>query len=122
MKEALGLIEVIGMAAAVTALDAACKNANVKLVGCNRVIGAGKSISVTIQIAGQVAAVRSAVDAAVEATNRVGKVLTAHVIPRPHEELEKLITAFDADYQKKLKQKEKAAAKAAAKTVEKSQE
>jgi microcompartment protein CcmL/EutN len=121
MKEALGLIEVIGMATAVTALDAACKNANVKLVGCNRVIGAGKSISVTIQIAGQVAAVRSAVDAGTEAANKVGKVITAHVIPRPHEELEKLITAFDIEYQKKLKQKEKAekaADKAAAKAIE----
>ncbi|MFZ5354824.1 MAG: BMC domain-containing protein [Bacillota bacterium] len=107
MNGALGLIEVIGMATAVSALDAACKNADVKLVGCNKVIGAGKSISVTIQIAGQVAAVRSAVDAGVEAANKVGKVLAHHVMPRPHEELEKLIFGFNAAVQKKQEAKAK---------------
>jgi microcompartment protein CcmL/EutN len=63
MKGALGLIEVLGMTAAVTALDAACKNADVVLVGCEKIIGTGKSISITIQLAGQVAAVKSAVEA-----------------------------------------------------------
>ncbi len=105
MNGALGLIEVVGMATAVSALDAACKNADVKLVGCNKVIGAAKSISVTIQIAGQVAAVRSAVDAGVEAANRVGKVLTAHVIPRPHEELDKLLICFNEEVDKKKTEK-----------------
>lgn len=102
MKGALGLIEVIGMATAVTALDAACKNAEVALVGCEKVIGAGKAISVTIEIAGGVAAVRSAVDAGVEAANKVGKVLSAHVIPRPHEELDKLAAQFGEAYERKL--------------------
>ncbi len=102
MKGALGLIEVIGMATAVTALDAACKNAEVVLVGCEKVIGAGKAISVTIEIVGQVAAVKSAVAAGVEAAGKVGQVLSSHVIPRPHEELDKLIVQFNAAYEKKL--------------------
>lgn len=106
MKGALGLIEVIGMATAVTALDAACKNAEVTLVGCEKVIGAGKAISVTIEIAGQVAAVKSAVDTGVEAASKVGKVLSAHVIPRPHEELDKLIIQFNEAYEKKRETRE----------------
>lgn len=106
MKEALGLIETIGMTAAAAALDAACKNADVTLTGCEKVIGAGKSISVTIQLAGQVAAVQSAVDAGVAAAQKVGKVLSYHVIPRPHEDLEKLMARFNQAYQEKLREKE----------------
>ena len=105
MKHALGLIEVIGMAAAVSALDAACKNAAVTLVGCQKIIGAGKSLSVTLHIAGTVADVRSAVDAGVAAAEKVGRVLASHVIPRPHEELGKLIEQFNKEYNQKLAEK-----------------
>lgn len=94
MEKALGLIEAIGLSTAVTALDAACKAADVTLVGVEKVIGAGKSVSVTIQVAGDVAAVRAAVDAGVAAANRVGSVLSSHVIPRPHEEVAKLVERF----------------------------
>ena len=94
MEKALGLIEAIGLSTAVTALDAASKAADITLVGVEKVIGAGESVSVTIQIAGDVAAVRAAVDAGVAAGTRVGSILASHVIPRPHEEVAKLIEKF----------------------------
>ena len=88
MKAALGLIEAVGLGAAITALDAASKAADVKLVGYEKVIGAGQAVSVTIQIAGEVAAVQASVDAGVAAANRIGRVLSYQVIPRPHEEVD----------------------------------
>lgn len=91
---ALGLIETIGLATAVTALDAACKTADVTLVGYEKIIGAGKSVSVTIQITGDVAAVQSAVEAGVAAAQRIGGVLSHRVMPRPHEEVDQLIKRF----------------------------
>lgn len=102
---ALGLIEAIGLGSAITALDGACKAADVTLVGYEKVIGAGKSISVTVQIVGEVAAVQAAVDAGVTAAERVGKVLSYRVIPRPHEEIDELIKRFN----KNLKQQEEKA-------------
>jgi len=102
---ALGLIESIGLGSAITDLDGACKAADVTLVGYEKVIGAGKSISVTVQIVGEVAAVQAAVDAGVTAAERVGKVLSHRVIPRPHEEVDELIKRFS----KNLKQKEEKA-------------
>lgn len=102
MRAALGLIEAVGLTAAITALDAASKAADVKLVGYEKVIGAGQAVSVTIQLAGEVAAVQASVDAGVAAANRIGRVLSSHVIPRPHEELDLLIKEFE----KNLKQKE----------------
>lgn len=94
MAAALGLIEAIGLTTAVTSLDAAAKAADITLVGCEKVIGAGQAISVTIHIAGEVAAVKAAVDAGVSAGSKVGKILAHHVLPRPHEELDQLIEAF----------------------------
>ncbi|KNF07042.1 microcompartments protein [Gottschalkia purinilytica] len=101
MRAALGLIEAVGLTTAITALDAASKAADVKLVGFDKVIGVEKTISVTIHIAGEVAAVRAAVDAGVEAANRIGKVVSSHVIPRPHDEIDKLM----AEFEKNLKAK-----------------
>lgn len=95
MKAALGLIEAVGLGAAITALDAASKAADIKLVGYEKVIGAGQAVSVTVQIAGEVAAVQAGVDAGVMAANRIGRVLSYHVIPRPHEEVDLLIKAFE---------------------------
>jgi len=95
---ALGLIEVVGMTTALAALDAACKNADVRLVGCEKVIGVDKAISITIEIAGQVAAVQSSVDAGEIAAGKVGKVVAVHVIPRPHEELERIFMEFEEKY------------------------
>jgi len=97
LKAALGLIETVGSTAAITALDAASKAANVELVGYEKVIGVGKVVSVTVQVAGEVAAVRAAVEAGVAAANRVGTVVSQHVIPRPHEEVDNLIKKFQDD-------------------------
>lgn len=104
MNMALGLIEAKGLTTAVTALDAASKAANVTLVGFEKIIGVDQAVGVNIQIAGEVAAVRSAVDAGMEAGNRIGMVISSSVIPRPHDELDDLIEEFG----KNLKDKEKA--------------
>ena len=102
MNGALGLIEAMGLATAVTALDAASKAANVTLVGIEKIIGVGGSVGVNIQIAGEVAAVQAGVDAAVTAGNKVGTIFAYHVIPRPHEDVDRLIKQFA----KNLKDKE----------------
>ncbi len=94
MQMALGLIEALGFTTAVAALDAASKAAEVTLVGTERIIGVGGMVGVNIQIAGEVAAVRAAVDSALTAANRVGIVQSSHVIPRPHDEVDKLIEKF----------------------------
>jgi microcompartment protein CcmL/EutN len=100
-RAALGLIETIGLAPAAAALDEALDTADVRFVGSEKVIGAGKCISVTIQFVGEVAAVEAAVASGREAAEKVGKVLSAHVIPRPHEEVEKMLEAFRASKAKK---------------------
>lgn len=101
MKSAIGLIEALGFPTAVTALDAASKAASVSLVGYERIIGVGGLVGVNIQIAGEVAAVQAAVDAGVDAGNRVGTIFSSHVIPRPHEDVEKLIEKFGKNLKKK---------------------
>ena len=101
MRAALGLIESIGLTTAIAALDAASKAADVRLVGFDKVIGVSKKVSVTIQIAGEVAAVRAAVDAGVVAAERVGEVVASHVIPRPHEEVDKILQAFEKNLEEK---------------------
>lgn len=100
MQSALGLIEAIGLTAAVTALDAASKAADVKFIGYEKVIGAGKAITVTVQIAGEVAAVQAAVEAAEVAVSKIGRLLSSHVIPRPHEEIDFLIKKFEENVKK----------------------
>lgn len=91
---ALGLIETLGLTPAAAALDEALDTADVTFVGSEKVIGAGKSISVTVQFVGDVGAVTAAVASAKAAAEKVGTVLSAHVIPRPHDEVEKLLEAF----------------------------
>lgn len=83
MTHALGLIEVIGYPPAIEAADAALKAANVQLGGIVKVDGG----IMTVQILGDVGAVKSAVDAGGMAAARVGKVITTHVIPRVDESL-----------------------------------
>ncbi|HEX8852499.1 MAG TPA: BMC domain-containing protein [Pyrinomonadaceae bacterium] len=82
--EALGMVECMGLVAMIEAADAMVKAANVTLVGYEK-IDAGL---VTAIVRGDVAAVRSAVDAGAAAASRVGKVVSTHVIPRPHAELD----------------------------------
>lgn len=91
MRRALGIVEAVGFGTAVAALDAASKAADIELVGMDRVIGVEKAVGVSIHFEGEVAAVQAAVDAAVEAGNRVGRIVSYKVIPRPHEELDKIL-------------------------------
>lgn len=95
---ALGLIETIGLSTAMVALDAATKCADVKLVGYDRVIGVDKMISITLNLEGEVAAVQAAIDAGRAAGSRVGTVVAAHVIPRPHEEVCKVIGKYEKSF------------------------
>lgn len=103
MNKALGLIEAQGLATAVTALDAASKAADVVLVGVEKVIGVNKGVGVTINLAGEVAAVKAAVEAGVIAGNRVGSIVSSHVIPRPHDEIDRLIEKFAKNLKKEQK-------------------
>ncbi len=80
MEEALGMIECKGLVAMIEAADAMVKAANVQLVGYEKV-DAGL---VTAIVRGEVAAVKSAVDAGAAAARKVGEVVATHVIPRPH--------------------------------------
>ena len=88
MSEALGLIEIKGYVGAVEAADAMTKSANVSLIGYEKV-GAGL---VTVMVRGDVGAVKAAVDAGQVAAARVGEeVVSTHVIPRPHNDVESLL-------------------------------
>jgi ethanolamine utilization protein EutM len=114
---ALGLIETAGYTAALSAADAALKAAKVNLVGVERVIGVSGSLGVTIQLSGDVGAVQSAVEAGKEAAERVGKVISAHVIPRSHNEVnEKLLPFFTFE-----KKEERSTKNLEAKTEKKSE-
>ncbi len=84
MEEALGMVECRGLVAMIEAADAMVKSANVHLVGWEK-IDAGL---VTAIVRGDVAAVRSAVDAGAAAAKRVGEVVATHVIPRLHVEVD----------------------------------
>src|SRR5215510_9428638 len=86
-REALGLIECRGLVAMIEAADAAVKAANVTLVGWEK-IDAGL---VTAIVRGEVAAVKAAVDAGAAAGRKVGEVLSTHVIPRPHANIDDAI-------------------------------
>ena len=87
LEYALGLIETRGLISAIEAADAATKAADVELIGRERA-DAGL---MTIKLKGDVAAVRAAVDAGAAAAQRVGELVSAHVIPRPDEGTEILI-------------------------------
>lgn len=84
MAEALGMIETKGFAAMVEASDAMVKAAKVELVGYEK-IGGGY---VTAIIRGDVAAVKAACDAGAKGAQRVGELVSVHVIPRPHDTIE----------------------------------
>ena len=87
MADALGMVETQGFAAMVEASDAMVKAAKVDLVGYEK-IGGGY---VTAIVRGDVAAVRAATDAAARAAERVGMVVSVHVIPRPHENVDDVL-------------------------------
>lgn len=85
--EALGMIETKGFIALVEASDAMMKAANVEFLGWDK-IGSG---FVTAFVTGDVAAVKAATDAGAAAAGRLGEVLSVQVIPRPHEDLERVM-------------------------------
>jgi ethanolamine utilization protein EutM len=87
MAEALGMIETKGFAAMVEASDAMVKAAKVELVGYEK-IGGGY---VTAIVRGDVAAVKAAVEAGVRGAEKVGEVVSVHVIPRPHENVDRAL-------------------------------
>jgi microcompartment protein CcmL/EutN len=87
MEKAIGMVETRGLVGMIEAADAMLKAAEVRLVGRER-IGAGFT---TVIVEGEVAAVKAAVDAGAAAAKRVGEVYSIHVIPRPHEELKKIL-------------------------------
>ncbi len=84
---ALGMVETKGLVGAVEAADAMVKAANVELIGREQV-GSGL---VTVLVRGDVAAVKAATDAGAAAAARVGEVVSVHVIPRPHSEVELIL-------------------------------
>ena len=87
MGEALGLIETKGLVGAIEAADAMVKAANVNLIGKEH-IGSGL---VTVMVRGDVGAVKAATDAGAAAAQSVGELISVHVIPRPHTEVETIL-------------------------------
>ena len=86
-QNALGLIETKGLVGAVEAADAMVKAAHVRFLGKEK-IGGGY---VTVMVRGDVGAVKAATDAGAAAAERVGELISVHVIPRPHEDIEIII-------------------------------
>jgi len=86
-SEALGMIETKGLVASIEAADAMVKAANVTLIGKEHVGGG----LVTVMVRGDVGAVKAATDAGAAAAQRVGELLSVHVIPRPHAEVEGIL-------------------------------
>ena len=87
-QEALGMVETKGLVGAVEAADAMVKAANVTLIG-KELVGGGL---VAIMVRGDVGAVKAATDAGAAAAKRVGELVAVHVIPRPHSEVEAILS------------------------------
>lgn len=87
LEYALGMIETRGLVGSIEAADVMVKTANVRILGTEYI----KNGLVTVQIIGEVAAVKAAVDAGSAAASRVGQLVSTHVIPRPAEEVEFLL-------------------------------
>ena len=86
-KQALGMVETKGLVGAIEAADAMVKAANVALIGKEQ-IGSGL---VTVMVRGDVGAVKASVDAGAAAAKRVGELVSVHVIPRPHQDVEGIL-------------------------------
>ena len=91
--DALGMIETKGLIGSIEAADAMVKAANVTLIGKERVGGG----LVTVIVRGDVGAVKAATDAGAAAAQRVGELLSVHVIPRPHAEVETILPDYKAE-------------------------
>lgn len=84
---ALGMVETRGLVGAVEAADAMVKAANVVLIG-SEYVGGG---FVTVMVRGDVGAVKAATDAGAAAAKRIGELVSVHVIPRPHQDIEMIL-------------------------------
>ena len=91
IKEALGMVETKGLVGSIEAADAIVKAANVRLIGKVHVGGG----LVTVMVRGDVGAVKAATEAGGAAADRVGELLSVHVIPRPHNEVEYILPTLD---------------------------
>ena len=94
MGEALGMIETKGLVGAIEAADAMTKSANVTLMGYEK-IGSGL---VTVMVRGDVGAVKAEVDAGACAAEKVGELISVHVIPRPHAEVDGILPHRSGEY------------------------
>ena len=102
MQQALGLIETKGLVGAIEAADAMVKAARVTFLGRQKVKGG----LVAVMVAGDVGAVKAAVDAGAAACQRVGILVSAHVIPRPHDDIDLMIPG-GPEPEKTVKEKKK---------------
>ena len=91
IKEALGMVETKGLVGSIEAADAMVKAANVRLIGKVHVGGG----LVTVMVRGDVGAVKAATEAGGAAADRVGELLSVHVIPRPHDEVEQILPTLN---------------------------
>ena len=89
-QEALGMVETRGLTAAIEAADAMTKSAEVRLVGTEK-IGSGL---VTVMVRGDVGAVKAAVESGTAAASKLGEMVAAHVITRPHTDVEKILPSI----------------------------
>ncbi|WP_054656009.1 BMC domain-containing protein [Secundilactobacillus silagei] len=96
-QEALGLIETKGLVASIEAADAMVKAANVNLVGQEK----NWTRLVTIMVRGDVGAVNASVEAGVAAAENIGEVVSSYVIPRPHQDVEKILPTTPSPAEKK---------------------
>jgi microcompartment protein CcmL/EutN len=108
-RMALGLVETKGLVGAIEAADAGVKAADVVLMNKEYATGG----LVLVKFRGEVAAVRAAVDAGARGAERVGTLISAHVIPNPHRSVEKILKDFDPppSHPKRTSPKEKEAEK-----------
>lgn len=116
MQQALGLIETRGLVAAIEAADAMLKAAKVRFLGRQKVKGG----LMAVMVAGDVGAVKAAVDAGTAAGKKVGEVVSSHVIPRPHEDIDSMIPSGPGE-EKPTEGKKKADRKPAAQKTKKSE-
>ena len=91
--QALGVVETKGLVASIEAADAMVKAANVTLIGKVHVGGG----LVTVMVRGDVGAVKAATDAGAAAAGNIGELVSVHVIPRPHGEVELILPVLDAE-------------------------
>lgn len=87
MRQALGSVETRSLVAAIQAADTMLKSADVRIVDLN-IVGSG---IVSAIVTGEVAAVKAAVENATETAGQIGQIIATDVIPRPHEEVDKLL-------------------------------